>query len=486
MNDTIAFAAGLFDNGLDAVAVFDDNLCATHWNAPMVELSNIPRERAIGQSLRELFPAAASVAARQLREVLAGNCRAPATPFFAAPDPAAAQACVWFAMPLLERGRIVGCGIVARQLAGRDDLRTHLREVEHRFRSMADNSPVLLWMSGTDSLCNFFNQTWLEFTGRTLQQELGVGWAEGIHAEDFRRSMDIYMDAFSARRAFEMEYRLRRRDGAYRWILDRGAPRYLDNGAFAGFIGSCVDITERREAEQRTRDTAADLARANLYMEQLLYAASHDLREPIRMVGAFLDLLRQHLADRLDAQAREYIDFADEGAQRMKALVNGLLDLSQTRVRAPALCEVAVADIVAEAVRDLNGLIRECGATIECGELPSVQADPALLRSLLHNLLGNAIKFRGERPPRIAVGARRNADEWIFSVRDNGIGFEPEYAEAVFETFRRLHNRETYPGNGLGLALAREIVIRHGGRTWAKGIPGEGAEFFFTLPVRKP
>jgi PAS domain S-box-containing protein len=483
MKTGIDFAANLFDNGLDALAVLDDNLCVTYWNPEMVSLSGVASHWAVGAAIHDLFPATAATASQFLRRSLAGECLIADFPFFAARDPVIAKQCEWFALPLLVHGRIIGCIVVVQQLAGRFDLEAHIREVEQRFRSMADSSPVLLWMAGTDGLCNFFNQSWLEFTGRTMQQELGVGWAEGVHPEDFRGCLDTFMTAFTTHRPFEMEYRLRRHDGEYRWILDRGTPRYLESGEFAGYIGSCVDFTERRRAEQEAREITADLKRANQYMEQLLYAASHDLREPIRMVTSFLDLLQKRASAGLDEEARDYVQFACEGTKRMKSLVGGLLELSRIRAHAPEFIETDITAIVENVLQDLNAAVLESHARIIFGELPVVRADPILFYSLMQNLLSNALKFHGEKAPEIELSARRNADEWIFSVRDNGIGFEPQYAGAVFETFRRLHNREFFPGNGLGLALAREIVTLHKGRIWVSSALGQGADFQFTLPV---
>jgi len=156
----------------------------------------------------------------------------------------------------------------------RELLEQQIRETETRFRNMADAAPVLLWMSRTDGLCTFFNQTWLDFTGRTLEEEWGVGWAEGVHFEDFQRCIDTYTDAFNRRELFEMEYRLRRRDGEYRWILDRGTPRYTPDGTFAGYIGSCVDITERKQME-------VELRKAVKVRDELPAMASLELRTPL-------------------------------------------------------------------------------------------------------------------------------------------------------------------------------------------------------------
>jgi PAS domain S-box-containing protein len=301
----LAFVERAYDNRLDPVAAFSDDLRLRYWNPPMETLSAVPRERAVGAGLFDLFPNERDGrAAKLVRAALSGDGVFSEPPFFAARDPARAHEYEWMVAPLLHQGNVNGGVLVARSSLARGGIEHRLAETEQRFRAMADSSPVLLWMSGRDALCNFFNSTWLAFSGRTLDQELGVGWSEGIYPEDFERCMTTYTRAFSAREAFEMEYRLRRHDGEYRWILDRGAPRFTPAGEFAGFIGSCVDITDRIRAEQETRELAEDLQRANSYMEQLLYATSHDLREPIRMVLAFLERLDQRLGEGLDREAR--------------------------------------------------------------------------------------------------------------------------------------------------------------------------------------
>ena len=178
----------------------------------------------------------------------------------------------------------------------RELLEQQIRETEERFRTMADAAPVLLWMSRTDGMCTFFNQTWLDFTGRSLEQEWGVGWAEGVHFEDFQRCIDTYVDAFNKRQVFEMEYRLRRHDGVYRWILDRGTPRYMPDGTFAGYIGSCADITERKQLE-------ADLRKAVKVRDDFLSMASHELRTPLTALKLRAERLQSLSARAVAAQS---------------------------------------------------------------------------------------------------------------------------------------------------------------------------------------
>src|SRR5262249_17104548 len=225
-----------------------------------------------------------------------------------------------------------GVGLL-RDSSRRQQAERRAQETESRFRIMADVSPVLLWMSGTDSLCTFFNQTWLDFTGRTLEEEWGVGWAEGVHFEDFQRCVDTYEAAFNERRIFEMEYRLRRHDGQFRWILDRGTPRYAPDGTFAGYIGSCVDITDRRELEQQLRQAVAT-------RDEFLSIASHELRTPL----AALRLQSDGMMRNVEKGGPISVDRADRawravqvGVERLEQLVTNLLDVSKMGTSAPVL-----------------------------------------------------------------------------------------------------------------------------------------------------
>jgi PAS domain S-box-containing protein len=338
-------------------------------------------------------------------------------------------------------------------------------------------------MAGRDAMCTFFNKSWLEFSGRSMGEELGVGWTEGVHPEDFEHCMRTYMEAFNSRRPFEMEYRLRRYDGEYRWILDRGVPRTTPAGEFAGHIGSCIDITDRIEAENRTRAVADDLARANLYLERLLYATSHDLREPIRSVHNFTELLGRHLDGQLDETSRDYLERVLDGAVRMRGLVDGMLEFASLRNRATEPEEVDMADLLASAAADFSVMAAEVGLCLEIGPLPVVRGDRAQLDRAFRNLIVNAIKYRGEENPWIEVTAERSGDEWVFCVADNGIGFEQKEGDRIFEIFQRLHPRRLYPGFGIGLALVRDIVERHHGRAWVASVPSRGSRFYVALPA---
>ena len=236
----------------------------------------------------------------------------------------------------------------------------------------------------------------------------------------------------------------------------------------------------QREIASREQAQAA-LQRSNAELEQLAYAASHDMQEPLRMIASYLQLIERRYSDRLDADGHEFIGFAVEGAKRMQALINDMLAYSRVGTKARAPAPVEAAELMRAVREQLRLAIQESGAEIELGDLPRVHGDAAQLVQLLQNLLSNALKFRGPAAPRIRIDCGAVAGGWCFSVRDNGIGIAPEHAERIFLMFQRLHSRSAYPGTGIGLALCKRIVERHGGRIWVEPADGGGSVFKFTL-----
>jgi light-regulated signal transduction histidine kinase (bacteriophytochrome) len=246
-------------------------------------------------------------------------------------------------------------------------------------------------------------------------------------------------------------------------------------------LGQDIDRMRRRILAE-----AAELQRSNAELEQFAYVASHDLQEPLRKVASFCQLLEQRYSGQLDERAEQYIGFAVDGARRMQELINDLLAFSRVGRADKPLAPVDCDGIVRTARANLSALIDETGATVDVGPLPVVNGDPGLLSLVFQNLIANALKFRGDDPPRVSVSARPDGDAWEFTCRDNGIGIEPEYADRIFVIFQRLHSRAAYDGTGIGLAMCRKIVEHHGGRIWLSTDdperPGPGSTFRFTLP----
>ena len=245
-------------------------------------------------------------------------------------------------------------------------------------------------------------------------------------------------------------------------------------------------VREQRDlvrAQQSLEESIAELARSNADLQQFAYVASHDLQEPLRMVASYTQLLARRYKGKLDSDADKFIGYAVDGAIRMQRLINDLLTYSRVTAQDKVFERVDCNGILEEALSNLRVAVEENRAVVTHDPLPTVMADGGQLGQLFQNLIGNAIKFRGKEPPQVYVSAERRTGEWLFSVRDNGIGVDPQYAERIFVIFQRLHNREEYPGTGIGLALCKKIVERHGGRIWVASQTGQGTTFHFTLPI---
>ena len=242
------------------------------------------------------------------------------------------------------------------------------------------------------------------------------------------------------------------------------------------------DITEIRRAQDELNRRTRELSRSNQELEQFAYVASHDLQEPLRMVASYTQLIAQRYQGKLDADADEFIAFAVDGATRMQAIINDLLMLSRVSTRNSDFTQADVATALDKALANLRLVIEETGVKIDIGTLPTIHADGSQLTQLFQNLIGNAIKFRRSDSPHIEIGAERQNDDWVFHVRDNGIGIAPEHFDRIFLMFQRLHGKHEYPGTGIGLTICKKIVDRHGGRIWIESEPGHGTTFFFSIP----
>jgi signal transduction histidine kinase len=245
-----------------------------------------------------------------------------------------------------------------------------------------------------------------------------------------------------------------------------------------------TEITERKQSEERLRETSEELARSNAELELFAYVASHDLQEPLRMVSSYVQLLARRYKGRLNSDADEFIAFAVDGATRMQRLINDLLMYSRVGTKGRPFEPTDCNTVLGQSLVNLSATIEENRAVITSDDLPTVMADETQVAQLFQNLLSNAVKFRGEDSPRIHISCEQENNEWIFSVSDNGIGIDPGYHERIFAIFQRLHGKSEYPGTGIGLAICKKIVERHGGRMWLDSEPGKGSTFYSTIPAR--
>jgi PAS domain S-box-containing protein len=258
-----------------------------------------------------------------------------------------------------------------------------------------------------------------------------------------------------------------------------------DENGKAKFIQSILrDIRDRKESERKIQETLRDLERSNKELQQFAYVASHDLQEPLRMVASFTQLLEKRYTDKLDNQAREYINFAVDGANRMQNLINALLMYSRVGTRGKSFEPTDSTAVLAQVLVNLKSQIEENHAIITNGELPTVMADESQLVQLFQNLISNAIKFRTEKTPHIHISVECTEDTATFAISDNGMGIDSAYLDKIFVIFQRLDGH-TFPGTGIGLAICKKIVERHGGRIWVESESGEGSTFYFTIPLKE-
>jgi len=358
-----------------------------------------------------------------------------------------------------------------------------LRDSEALYHSLVDSVPMNILRKNLQGQITFGNKRYCETFGQPLEKMLGKTdfdffpqkMAEKYVADDHKvvRTGKIFEDIEEHRNP----------DGTLCYMHILKGPVSDANGNIVGTQVIFWDVTEKKQSEESLKQTLADLARSNQDLEQFAYVASHDLQEPLRMIASFTELLARRYKGQLDGEAQEFIQYAIEGAVRMKALINDLLTYSRLDTRGTPFTATSCSKALAESLKNLQIAIDESRALITQDPLPTVLGDGIQLTQVFQNLISNAIKFHGPNSPQIQIKVKKIGQEWQFSVADNGIGIDQEHRERIFVIFQRLHSRERYPGTGIGLAICKKIVERHGGRIWMDSKPGQGTTFYFTLPV---
>jgi PAS domain S-box-containing protein len=335
----------------------------------------------------------------------------------------------------------------------------------------------------------------VDYTGIPEEEQLGYRWLEQLHPEDRDKTVSDWMEKVKTGSRFDIEFRIRKSDGIYHWFKTRAVPMRDADGNIIKWFGSNTDFDEiikaqeqlkvsSKELEQKVKEldiAIIDLKRSNQELEQFAYVASHDLQEPLRMVSSYTQLLERRYKDQLDQDAKDFIFYAVDGANRMQHLINDLLDYSRVTTRGKPFVKLDLSTVLGHAIANLQKKVQETGAMIVNDDLPFVYGDEVQLVRVFQNLLDNAMKFRGTDPPRINVTAKTIDDKIQISISDNGIGIDKIYTVRVFTIFQRLHNKIEYPGTGIGLAICKRTVERHGGKIWFESEPGKGTTFIFTL-----
>jgi len=308
-------------------------------------------------------------------------------------------------------------------------------------------------------------------------------WASSLHPDDRSLAEAAIQQALAGEKDYDPEFRVIHPDGTVHFIKAYALVQRNEQGEAQRMIGINYDITARKQAEQALQQLMLDLQRSNQELEQFAYVASHDLQEPLRAITSYTQLLAKRYQGQLDEKADKYIHYVVDGATRMQQLIQDLLTYSRVGRYELKLQPTDCNAVVERVQHDLQVVIAESNAVITVDALPTILADTAQVTQLFQNLIGNALKYRGQAAPSIKISARQQGKEWAFSIQDNGIGIEPQYAERIFEIFQRLHTRREYEGTGLGLAICKKIVARHHGRLWVESQLGQGATFCFTFPA---
>ena len=336
---------------------------------------------------------------------------------------------------------------------------------------------------GPDGKITDVNNSTEAVTGYSREQIIGTDFSDYFTEPEMAK--EGYQKVFREGFVRDYELKIKHKNGHITPVLYNASVYHDDNGEVIGVFAAARDITERKKAEEMLKLNISELARSNAELEQFAYVSSHDLQEPLRMIGSYLQLLERRYQGQLDDKADKYIHFAVDGAARMQHLINDLLEFSRVTTHAKDLEITNVESVYNQVLINLEVSMKENNAIITYDQFPEVMADDIQLSQVFQNLISNAIKFRGEDDPKIHIGVVRKSDQWLFSVKDNGIGIDSKHKDRIFEVFKRLHKRRDYPGTGIGLSICKKIIERHGGNIWVESELGYGSVFYFTLPVKE-
>jgi PAS domain S-box-containing protein len=361
-----------------------------------------------------------------------------------------------------------------------------MQYINQRFQIATQAAGMGIWDLNLRENLLIWDDTVFELFGVGADESSTAGqvWLSGVVEEDRIRIDEEIRLCLNGNQDFSSEFRVIWPDGSLKYIKSFAKVSRDLQGSPLRITGVNYDITSQKEAEINLSKLTQELARSNVELERFAYVASHDLQEPLRMVTSYLQLLERRYKPKLDGDALDFINYAVDGSQRMKTLITELLAYSRVSTRGRDPTPVDCNDVLAHVCQSLAVMIAETHAIVTHDNLPVIQADVTQLDQLFQNLIGNALKFHGSETPRIHVGVEQRTAEWLFSVRDNGIGIDPQYFERIFIIFQRLHSRSEFPGTGIGLAISKRIVERHGGRIWIESEPGKGSTFFFTMPAK--
>jgi len=506
----------------DGLLVTDELDMVTYINAAGEKILRLPADKARGQGIDELLRLVDETTGEALPSAIYAALDLPSRPN---PERTALITPKGDKIPVIVSSAImrddtagsIGAVFLIHDITNIQEIEARRADSEQRFTALADVVPALIWMAGEDGSWEYFNAAWPELTGLSTDEMRGYGWMKGIHAEDLTRCKEVYETSIKERTPFVMEHRLLDSGGKFRWVVNRGTPRFDKDGRFLGFIGSCVDVTKHKEAEDAFRlgeerfrrlnaeleHFSGELARANVELElqnratqraneqktRFLATMSHELRTPMNAVIGFVDLLSEESSGTLNDRQRRFLGHVRTAGKHLLRIVENILDYS--RIEAGRLQlelhDFEARPVVQEVLAGISQIDRDKPVHLQVDVPPgfAVRADRQRFQQILYNLASNALKFT-PRGGQVTISAKRDAAFAYISVRDTGVGIPADQLEPVFEEFHQARSTERNQGAGLGLAITQRLVQAHGGSISVESEVGEGSCFTFSLPFVSP
>ena len=469
-------------DGIEGYAIFmmDVHGVILSWNAGAERIKGYTSDQIIGHNFSCFFPPEDIERGRpeEVLRIAAASGRYEAKGMRVRKDGSRFLASVTFTALRDTAGNLRGFSEFSHDLS-------ESKESGAKYRALLEAAPdamVVVNQAGEIVLVNVqaenqFGYSRHQLVGQQVKDIIPEGFAERLIADGTRSAAE----ALAQQIGTGIELSGRRKDGSKFPIEIMLSPLESTEGILV--TAAIRDVTERNRSEEHLVKTVGELKRSNEELQQFAYVSSHDLQEPLRMVASYTQLLAKRYKGRLDSDADEFIAFAVDGCNRMQGLIQDLLAYSRAGTNGKAFCEVSAEDALRGALTNLRITIEQSGAVVSHDSLPAIETDETQLTQVFQNLVGNAIKYRSAEVPRVRVSATKNGDnEWIFSVRDNGLGIAPQYFERIFVIFQRLHGRDEFEGTGIGLAICKKVLERLGGRIWVESQPGTGSTFYFALP----
>jgi PAS domain S-box-containing protein len=378
--------------------------------------------------------------------------------------------------------KTASCRTTVSDISYRKLAEESLRISSERYRSFIEVTGELGWTTNAEGEVVEDQPSWTNYTGQTYEEIKGWGWSKALHPDDLEHTAQRWKKAVKEQSKYEVEYRIRRHDGVYRHFMARGTPVFKEDGSIMEWVGTCIDITERRQAATEREELLKELERSNRALELYSYTISHDLRAPLRSIEGFAQAILEDYTDKLDETGKDYLNRVTSASRRMSQLIDALLTmarLARAEIKEDTVDLSSIAQVIAY---ELKKRQPERKVEFIIAEKVKVKGDPNLLRMALENFLDNAWKFTGKHPSaRIEFGVTKVDGKDVCFVRDDGAGFDMNFVDKLFSPFRRIHGEAEFPGIGIGLATVHKIINKHGGKIWAESQVEKGATFYFTL-----